>query len=99
MTSWRIAADGVTVPVKVQPGARRTAVLGNVPDIEGTRLKIAVAAPPEDGRANRAVCAVLATALGVPEGTISVLHGATSRQKTLHITGDAPTLTARLAAL
>ena len=99
MQSWRLGADGVTVAVKVQPGARRPGILGQVPDMAGLRLKIAVAEPPEDGRANRAVCATLAGALAVPASDVSVLHGAGSRQKTLHVAGDAAALAARLAAL
>jgi uncharacterized protein (TIGR00251 family) len=95
MPAWKFAADGVNVAVKVHPGARRPGVLGQVPDVAGMRLKIAVAAPPEDGRANRAVCA----ALDVPVGSVSVLHGGGSRQKTLHVAGDAAALAARLAAL
>ena len=97
--SWRMGADGVSVAVKVHPGARRPGVLGQVPDVAGMRLKIAVAAPPEDGRANRAVCAALAEALDVPAACVSVLHGGGSRQKTLHVAGDAAALAARLAAL
>lgn len=87
------------VAVKVQPGARRAGVLGCVPDVQGTRLKIAVAEPPEDGRANRAVCAALAAALGVPVAKVAVVHGTSSRQKTLHVAGDTAALCARLAIL
>jgi uncharacterized protein YggU (UPF0235/DUF167 family) len=90
---------GVSVAVKVQPGARRPGLLGRVADGAGTRLKIAVAEPPEDGRANTAVCAALAGALHVPKSAVSVRHGAGSRQKTLFVAGDAAVLTARLAAL
>jgi uncharacterized protein len=99
MVFYRAGADGVSVSIKVQPGARRSGLLGLVPDLAGHRLKIAVAEPPEDGRANRAACATLAQALAVPSSSVSVLHGASSRQKTLLVTGDAPTITARLAAL
>jgi uncharacterized protein (TIGR00251 family) len=99
MQCWRQGADGLSVAVKVHPGARRPGVLGQVPDVAGTRLKIAVAEPPEDGRANRAVCAALAHALDVPAATVIVLHGAGSRQKTLLVQGDSATLAARLAAL
>jgi hypothetical protein len=99
MGFFRPTADGVSVAVKVQPGARRAGVLGRVPDVDGTRLKIAVREPPEDGRANRAVCAALAETLCVPDSAVSVLHGAGSRQKTLRVAGDAAALAARLAAL
>jgi uncharacterized protein YggU (UPF0235/DUF167 family) len=74
-------------------------VLGEVPDVAGTRLKIAVAEPPEDGRANRAVCAVLAERLGLPAASVCVIQGAAARQKTLLVAGDSASITARLAAL
>ena len=99
MTCFRVQGGGLAVRVKVHPGARRPGVLGQVPDVEGTRLKIAVAEPPEDGRANRAVCAALAAALGVRSVDVDVTAGAASRQKTLHVTGDAAVLAARLEAL
>jgi uncharacterized protein YggU (UPF0235/DUF167 family) len=99
MGFFRPSAGGVTVAVKVHPGARRPGVLGRVPDVEGTRLKIAVAEPPEDGRANRAVCLAMAQALNVPTSMVCVLHGAGSRQKTLLVAGDPADLAARLAAL
>jgi hypothetical protein len=99
MGFWREQAGCVSVAVKVQPAARRTAVLGRVPDVAGTRLRIAVTAPPEDGRANRAVCETIAELLGVPAAAVSVVQGAGARQKTLRVTGDAAALAQRLAAL
>ncbi len=99
MGYYRPTAGGVSVAVKVQPGARRPGLLGRVPDTAGNRLKIAVAEPPEDGRANRAVCAALAEALCVPPSDVSILHGASSRQKTLLVAGDPAALTEKLAAL
>jgi len=99
MTCFRADDTGLSVRVKLHPGARRPGVLGQVPDLEGTRLKIAVAEPPEDGRANRAACTALAQALGVRQTDVAVIAGATSRQKTLRVTGDATALAARLRAL
>jgi uncharacterized protein (TIGR00251 family) len=96
---WRAAPDGVAVAVKVQPRARRPGLHGAVPDTEGERLSIAVREPPEDGRANRAVCAALAQALGVPASAVTVAAGAAARRKTLRVTGDPAALIARLAAL
>ena len=91
--------DGVTVAVRVTPRARRPGLAGLVPGADGPRLAIGVTDPPEDGRANKAACAALAKALGVPGGAVSVIHGATSRQKTLRVTGDLATLAARLEGL
>jgi uncharacterized protein (TIGR00251 family) len=99
MPYWRNVADGVMVSVKVHPGARRAGILGRVPDLSGERLKIAVAEPPEDGRANRAVCAMLAAALALPGRDVAVAQGASSRSKTLHVSGDPASLALRLAAL
>jgi uncharacterized protein YggU (UPF0235/DUF167 family) len=99
MGFWQARPDGLRVAVKVQPKSRRPGVQGRAPDIDGTRLRIGVSEAAEDGRANRAACGILAGALGVPESTITVLLGATSRQKTLFVAGDPAALAARLAAL
>ncbi len=89
--------DGfVTVEVKVQPKARRQGTLGLGTD---GRLRIAVNAAPEDGKANKAVIGVLAKSLGVPARAIEVIAGATAREKTLRITGDPAGLAAKLGAL
>ncbi|MES2712443.1 MAG: DUF167 domain-containing protein [Pseudomonadota bacterium] len=66
---------------------------------DGPRLRIAVTAPAEDGRANDAVRAALGEALGVPQASIALRHGATSREKSFHIAGDTGHLIARLEAL
>lgn len=96
---WRAEAGGVTVRVKVQPRARRAGLLGLVPGIDGSRLKLAVAEAPEDGRANRAVCAALARALGLPPSAAELVQGGTSRDKLIFLAGDPETLASRLEAL
>jgi uncharacterized protein YggU (UPF0235/DUF167 family) len=96
---WRVLADGVRVAVKVQPKSRRPGVQGRVADQDGARLRIGVCEAAEDGRANRAACALLADAIGVPHAAIGVHLGATSRQKTLHVAGDPVLVAARLATL
>jgi uncharacterized protein (TIGR00251 family) len=53
----------------------------------GDALKVKVAQPPEDGRANRAVVEFLAGVLGVPAGSITLVSGHTSPQKTLRVLG------------
>ncbi len=85
--------------VRVQPGARRAGVFGRVPDVAGERLRVAVSAPPEDGRANRAVCDMVAGVLGVAARDVSVAQGAGARQKTLRVAGDPVVLASRLGAL
>jgi uncharacterized protein (TIGR00251 family) len=78
------AHDGyVVVDVHVQPRAGRTAVVGR----HGAALKLRVAAPPADGRANDATCALLARTLGVKDGAVSLVSGATSRTKRVRIDG------------
>jgi len=96
---WRIAGGAVSVAVKVQPRARRPGLHGTVPDTDGERLAIAVREPPEDGRANQAVCAALAEAVGVPPSRVEIAAGASVRRKTLRILGDPDAITARLAVL
>lgn len=74
---------GVLLRVKVVPGASRSRVAG----ILGDRLKILVAAPPEQGKANRAVCELLAASLGVRAADVRVTEGATQPRKTIEIDG------------
>jgi uncharacterized protein YggU (UPF0235/DUF167 family) len=61
-------------------------------------LQIRVRAPAVDGKANAALCAVLAAALGLPPRAVALARGATSRHKLLAVSGiDLPDATARLA--
>jgi len=96
---WRALPDGVTVAVKVQPKSRRPGVHGAVASADGERLQIGVTEAAEAGRANRAACAALADALGLAASAVHLNLGATSREKTLHVSGDPVDLAARLAAL
>lgn len=96
---WRELPDGVAVAVKVQPKSRRPGVQGSAPSAGGERLRIGVSEPAEDGRANRAACTLLAAALEVAPSAVSVSIGATSREKTLRVTGDTAALRTRLDAL
>jgi uncharacterized protein len=86
----------------VTPRARRNAITGILEtDTEtgGPALKVSVTAPPADGKANAAVLALLAKALRVPKSSLSVITGATGRNKLIHIPGDGPTLIPMLEAL
>lgn len=96
---WHARPDGVSVTVKVQPKSRRPCIQGTMVSAHGPCARIGVTDPPEDGRANRAVCAVLADALDVPAAAVAVAFGQTSRDKTLHVAGDVALLTARLETL
>lgn len=99
MSFWRALPDGVAVAVKVQPKARRPGLHGAAQAADGERLRIGVTEAAEGGRANRAACATLAEALHLAPSAVSVSLGATSREKTLHVTGDPATLATRLSAL
>jgi len=82
--------------VHVQPGAKTTSCAG----IHGDALKIRLAAPPVDGKANQALIAWLAKTLGCPQSAIELIRGQTSRRKTLSInTDDAEALSRQLRAL
>lgn len=85
--------------VKVTPRARRPGLRGVVAGADGARLAIAVTEAPEVGAANRAACAALAAALGVPPSAVRVVAGATAREKRLAVAGDPAALAARAGAL
>lgn len=89
-------AEGVIVPVRAQPRARKVGVQGE----QAGALKVAVTAPPEDGKANQALVAALATALGVRRSQVELASGLTSRDKKFLVRGIAKAeLAARIAAL
>jgi uncharacterized protein len=79
--------DDTLLRVRVQPRASREAIGAWRPD--GT-LTVRVTAPPVDGRANAAVGALLAAALGVSASSVRVVHGARGRDKLVHVTGLTP---------
>lgn len=73
--------EGASLVVRAQPGAKRTGVLGE----QSSALKVAVTAPPEDGRANAALVEVLREWLGVKRSQVELLSGKTNRNKTFLI--------------
>jgi len=73
--------DGWLLTIRVQPGAARSSVAGP----HGDALRIQVAAPPVDGKANAALERFLADALGVPRRAVEVVRGHTSRTKLVAI--------------
>lgn len=89
-------AEGCVVPVRAQPGARRAGVQGE----QAGALKVSVMAPPEDGRANKALIEELRKALGVKRSQVELLGGQTSRDKRFLIRGlTRAELEARIAKL
>jgi uncharacterized protein (TIGR00251 family) len=89
-------AEGLVLPVRAQPRARRNGVQGE----QAGALKVAVTAPPQDGRANEALAEVLRAALGLKRSQLELAAGATSRDKRFLVRGLARAeLERRLAAL
>jgi uncharacterized protein (TIGR00251 family) len=80
------APDGCRLCVQVAPRAAANRLLG---PYRGA-LKVALTAPPVEGAANAALIAYLAEVLGVPRSRITLISGAASRAKLLHIAGLAP---------
>jgi|SRR6516162_1071656 uncharacterized protein (TIGR00251 family) len=76
-------AEGLVLPVRAQPGARRSGVQGE----RNGALKLAVQAPPRDGRANEALVEVLCAALGLRRSQLELLGGATGRDKRFLVRG------------
>ena len=74
-------SEGVVVALHVQPGARRTAIVGP----HGDRLKVTVASPPADGRANAALLEFLADRLSLPKSCLRLMSGASSREKRIAV--------------
>ncbi len=83
MTSFRDIPDGCTLAVRVHPGARKNAVTGEHADA----VKIALTAPPVDGKANEALIEFLADALRLPRARVVIVGGITRRAKLVRITG------------
>lgn len=73
----KVQDGGVLLGVKVVPGASRTAILGEW----NARLRIAVAAAPEKGKANAELCAFLAKRLGLKKSEVTVIQGQTTPLK------------------
>lgn len=74
-------AQKITLQVYIQPGASNTEIIG----LHDTRLKIKVAAPPVEEKANKELCAFLAHEFDVPKSNVSVTKGRLSRSKTIEV--------------
>lgn len=94
MSEWfRLAGDGrITLTLHIQPGAKKTEFAG----LHGDALKIRLAAPPVDGKANEALVRFLADVLDLPKSAVMLKSGQTSRRKVLEVTGSDP---GRISAL
>lgn len=84
--TWRReVGTAIVLTLRVQPGAARTAVAGTY----GDALKLKLAAPPVDGRANAELVRFLAEAFGVPLRSVTLVRGETSRAKVVRIEAPA----------
>lgn len=83
MSPFTQSGDDVLVRVRVQPRARKNEIGGE----RNGALLVRVTAPPVDGKANKAVCRLLAKAAGVPPSRVSVERGDSGRDKLVRIAG------------
>jgi hypothetical protein len=89
------SAKGITFAVKVHPRARKNAITGVV----GDALKLALTAPPVDGKANQAVIEYFADLFEIPRSSVTIASGETSRNKVVRVAGLAKAaVAARLSA-
>ena len=85
MAAWhRAEGAAIILTLHVQPGAKHCVVSG----LHGDALKIRLAAPPIEGRANEALLRFIAELFGVPVRNVELLRGAQSRHKTVKIEGS-----------
>ena len=82
MTEWlRVGSGRITLTLHIQPGAKKTEVAGQY----GDALKIRLAAPPVDGKANAALLGFVAERLGLAKSALIIKSGQTSRRKVLEV--------------
>jgi uncharacterized protein len=74
---------GATFAVRVQPRARKNAITG----VAGDALKLAITAPPVEGKANQACIEFLAEFLNVPRASVTIVAGQSSRNKVIRVAG------------
>ena len=87
---------GATFAIKVHPRAKKNAITGEL----GVALKVALTAPPLDGRANEACIEFFAKVLNVSRASVSIASGQSSRNKVIRVTGlSAKEVRTRLQAL
>ena len=90
--------NGLSVAIRLSPRARSDRLLGIVATAEGGRaVKASVTAPAQDGQANEALLQLLARAWRLPRRDLSIVVGAASRNKIVHIAGDPNELIVKLS--
>ena len=86
----RETGNGVTLAVRAQPGAKKTAITGVYGEGASAQLKVAVHAPPIEGRANQALIEFLAEYFSLSRKNVELLTGETSRSKVFLLRGLTP---------
>lgn len=81
MNWYRTGRDGVTIQIRAQPGAKRTETAG----LYGDCLKVRLASPPVDGKANECLIEFLARRLGVKRSQVTITAGLNSRRKNVFV--------------
>jgi hypothetical protein len=95
----RSTEGGVTLAVRAQPGAKKTAITGVYGEGTAAQLKIAVQAPPLEGRANSALVAFLAETFDLPKRRVELVSGELSRSKVFLLRGVTMEQAERIRAL
>lgn len=94
---YQQTSEGLKLFVRLSPKAKREGMEGLHTDPDGTeRIKIAVSAPPVDGKANEALIKWLSKHLHIAKSSITLIGGTTDRSKTLLIKGNAAELIQKL---
>jgi len=83
MIEFKESSAGTTFAVRVHPRAKKNAITGEV----GGALKLALTAPPVDGKANEACIDFFAKLLKVPHSSVTIAAGQTSRNKVIRVAG------------
>ena len=96
----RNEADGIVLRVRLTPKARSRGIDGLHQAADGTvALKVRVTAPPDKGKANKAVIALLAKRLGFAKSALRIVAGETSRDKQIEISGRPEAIARALDAI
>jgi uncharacterized protein (TIGR00251 family) len=97
---WMATADGIVIDVRLTPRGGRNAIEGTERRADGRAfIKARVRAAPADGEANTALCRLIAGAIDVALRDVTIVAGATSRVKRVHVRGQAAAIIATLRTL
>ena len=85
-TAFKHDRSATVITLNLQPGAKRSAVCG----MFGDAVKLAIQAPPVDGRANTALRTFIAAQLKLPTAAVTLVSGASGRDKRIRVDGITP---------